>query len=173
MTEGSLWLSSEARYPGRPYVAEAESLEVPPLASDASALLEQVACLLVLAQLGEEEPLKGVRERIGAAEGNAGSHARIAIRQLDRPIANVHAIAVFTGAVERIGGRSDGHRQSGVAGLLRERERLADQRREPMHVAVAQPPDRPIDREQDRARAEVPGLLADPVCLLEQRFRLL
>ena len=52
-----------------PHVAEADHLDVPLLAGDLPALLDQAPCLLELAQLDEDPSLDPVAPRVGAAAG--------------------------------------------------------------------------------------------------------
>ena len=122
-------------------MAPAHRLDVPLLARELHPLLDQATSLLELAQARENAPLERVAERVGAADGDARPHRRIAVRQLDRPIEHRHGLPILADAEEgvRAGGNCD-HQQRRVAGLLGESGRLAGELSGLGQVAVADAP---------------------------------
>ena len=83
-------------------MAPAHRLDVALLAGQPHPLLDQVACLLELPEARENHPLEGMAEGIGAADGDAGPHRGVAVRQLDGPVDHRQGLPVLADAKEGV-----------------------------------------------------------------------
>src|SRR5205823_705694 len=142
--------------------------DVSPIAGDVPGLLDRAACLLELAQLIEGDSLESEAVGVWGSHADAGPNGGVAVRQLDRALADRDALTVLADDEEGVGGGCDADVETGFAGLLGERERPPDEGGVLLKLASAYPPDAPVDEGHHDPRGDVSGSGGDLLRFVEK-----